>query len=175
MTLSICLYYLQRKYINICASVSYLKITSDWTWNRYLQMMSTQMCMASCSQEFINSCSVTDVRWESQKNRFPRISEAGVLIKSQRLQIFLKTLPANDYRWTQLSVLSVCVCVLTYSTGLVGERSICLLCRPHYFHPDAERRKSHSETTVGVQSHIHTSVSYCAGWRNDNAFQLWAQ
>lgn len=59
----------------------------------------------------------------------------------------------------------VCECVLTYSTGLVGERSICLLCRQHYFHPDAERRKSHSETTVGVQCHIGTSVSHCVGWR----------
>lgn len=33
-----------------------------------------------------------------------------------------------------------------YSTGLVGGRSICLLCRPHYFHPDAERRRSHSHS-----------------------------
>lgn len=49
----------------------------------------------------------------------------------------------------------LCVCVLTYSTERVGERSICLLCRPHYFHLDAERQKSHSEITVGVQSHLH--------------------
>lgn len=33
-----------------------------------------------------------------------------------------------------------------YSTGLGGEHSICLLCRPHYFHPDAERRRSHSHS-----------------------------
>lgn len=49
------------------------------------------------------------------------------------------------------SLVCICAChTLTYSTEQVGERSICLLCRPHYFHPDAERRKSHSERTVGV-------------------------